>query len=437
MWRRFFLDRPWRLALIWLVVLSACFFSIYGFANHYTATLDNVGVYLYSWETRVAFVPWTIVPYWSIDLFFGLVLFVCTRPRELNILALRMLLCILICVSGFLLFPLQFGFERPQSDGFFGFAFATLYEFDLPYNQAPSLHIALLIVIALKFWQYSPRFWRIPLLVWALLVTISVLTTHQHHFLDIWTGAIVGVMVCYMLPEGVTWKFEHLADPKGRTIAIRYLLLSTLCLALSWILGGWFWLCSWLGFSALLMTFAYLGFGTNILQKVEGKLSFASWWIFLPLRLLMRLVRFFYLKNIPMYSEVTPSLYLASYPRKPLPLSQMFVLDLCAEYPRSNKVASSSYASVPMLDLVQPSFEQMNRAVDTLLKDNNPKLIHCALGLGRTALVAAGYLLVTKQANDVNGAKRILQQARSHLVLREAQIEYLTKWWAQYEPDNQ
>ena len=36
---------------------------------------------------------------------------------------------------------------RPETDGLPGFLFAVLGGFDKPFNQAPSLHIALLVII--------------------------------------------------------------------------------------------------------------------------------------------------------------------------------------------------------------------------------------------------------------------------------------------------
>ncbi|MDL2275961.1 hypothetical protein LJC22_07540 [Desulfosarcina sp. OttesenSCG-928-G10] len=51
----------------------------YGFANHYTAGLDYVGSFVFDWEKHIPFWPWTIVPYWTIDAFYGLSLFLLER----------------------------------------------------------------------------------------------------------------------------------------------------------------------------------------------------------------------------------------------------------------------------------------------------------------------------------------------------------------------
>jgi hypothetical protein len=64
--------RPWRRALLWLALLGPFFFASYGFANWMAGRHPELPVMAFAWETRIPFVPWTIVPYWSIDLFYAI-----------------------------------------------------------------------------------------------------------------------------------------------------------------------------------------------------------------------------------------------------------------------------------------------------------------------------------------------------------------------------
>lgn len=54
----------------------------------------------------------------------------------------------------FLLWPLRYSFVRPETGGVFGWLFAVLLGFDKPFNQAPSLHIVLLVVLWVRYAQH-------------------------------------------------------------------------------------------------------------------------------------------------------------------------------------------------------------------------------------------------------------------------------------------
>src|SRR5207249_862911 len=70
-----------------------------------------------------------------------------------------------------------------------------------PFNQAPSLHIALLVILWVLYARHVPR-WALWLLhPWFLLVGVSVLTTYQHHFIDIPTGALLGFLCLWLWPD--------------------------------------------------------------------------------------------------------------------------------------------------------------------------------------------------------------------------------------------
>lgn len=86
-------------------------------------------------------------------------------------------------------------------------AFDQLYAVDSPWNAWPSLHVSLSLSMVLCWRQFvaeSERFspsklmW-IAMPCWFVLV-LSILTTKQHFFHDIWTGAAVGLLLwCFYL----------------------------------------------------------------------------------------------------------------------------------------------------------------------------------------------------------------------------------------------
>ena len=69
-------------AALWLAFLAPFFYLTYGFANWLASRRDDVGSIVFAWERTIPFLAWTIVPYWSINLFYGLSLLAQRRPRR-------------------------------------------------------------------------------------------------------------------------------------------------------------------------------------------------------------------------------------------------------------------------------------------------------------------------------------------------------------------
>src|SRR5690606_2985653 len=165
----------WKRGVLWLLLLAPLFFGSYGFANGFSAQRDDVGSLVFAWEQQMPLWPWTIVPYWSIDLLYGLAFLLPASRREMDRHAFRLLAAQLICVACFLLWPLRFTFERPPLEGTFGLMFDVLMGFDKPFNQAPSLHIPLLVIIWAMFARHTRGvFLRSLLHAWMALIGVSV-----------------------------------------------------------------------------------------------------------------------------------------------------------------------------------------------------------------------------------------------------------------------
>lgn len=163
------------------------------------------------WERHIPFFAWSIIPYCSIDIFYALAVFVCRTKNELDLHVRRVVTAQIVAISCFLLFPLKFSFARPATHGLPRLLFAALTSFDRPFNQAPSLHIALLVILWCLYEKHVPRVARWPLLVWFALIGVSVLTTYQHHFFDVPTGALLGLGCVRLWPDA---KQAPLKDPQ-------------------------------------------------------------------------------------------------------------------------------------------------------------------------------------------------------------------------------
>ena len=110
--------------------LSLLFIVVYGGCSWITAHRTDVGTWYYSWERFIPFVPWLIVPYMSIDLFFVSSPFLCQSRCELRVLAQRIAFAILIAGAFFLLMPLHLAVARPQTSGWTGAIFNFLHGFE-------------------------------------------------------------------------------------------------------------------------------------------------------------------------------------------------------------------------------------------------------------------------------------------------------------------
>jgi protein-tyrosine phosphatase len=81
-----------------------------------------------------------------------------------------------------------------------------------------------------------------------------------------------------------------------------------------------------------------------------------------------------------------------------------------------------------------PRPAQIEQAVLALAEDRQagPVLVCCALGLARSALVAAAYLWRSGAASSAAEAVAEVQRARPAVVLGRAHIDLLCRWQQQY-----
>lgn len=181
-----------------LAAVGAVFVAAYWLSNHLTSRRHDIGAGVFAWERGIPFVPWTIVPYLSIVGFFVLSFFVCRDRHELRRHVAQLLLALGIAIVCYAVCPLRFTFERPATVGMTGLLFEALGSFDLPYNRAPSLHICVLLLLWVRLLPHTTGGWRLALHGWFMLIGLSVLTTYQHHVIDVPAGFAVG-MLCLML----------------------------------------------------------------------------------------------------------------------------------------------------------------------------------------------------------------------------------------------
>nr|WP_314469259.1 phosphatase PAP2/dual specificity phosphatase family protein [uncultured Campylobacter sp.] len=360
--------KPFLSQLAALVVVAAIFYASYGATNALASARANVPEIYFAWERALPFWAWSIVPYWSLNLLYALGFFLCRDAGELARYVTQLLAAQMIATLFFIAFPLQISWEKPTVSGLSGFLFSSLAAFDLPFNQAPSLHIILCVVVGAFYLRKARAVWlKAALAAWFALIGLSVLTTYQHHFIDIPTGLAAGCFVLLVRPmDGEPLRFAMAADAARYKWAALYLGLAFLTLfaailgAKIW--GAWALWLSWASLSFALVACGYAFLGAGVFAKNgQGKHAAAAKALLFPYLCVARLNALFWLRGRRLSDEILPGLYLGSVKQ-----AGKFdaVLDCAAEFERPG--GAQIYASLPMLDMITPSADELKRGADEL-----------------------------------------------------------------------
>lgn len=424
-------------AALWLAFLAPFFYATYGGANYLASLRDDVPNVMFWWERWIPFVPWTIVPYWSINAFYALSLFINDTKSGVNRLAGRYLTAQLVAVACFIAFPMILAFMRPPTSGLPGMLFDILGGFDKPFNQAPSLHIALLVIIWDHLRHRISGIWLMMWNVWCFLIGISVLTTWQHHFIDIPTGALLGFFALWLFPRAGKLPFSGFRftrDAKALRIGGYYAIGAAVCLA-----GAWYgayssalWLALlWPALALAIVAFGYFGVGPEAFQKnFDGSVSLASRVLLWPYRVFAKINAWAWTRALPASVKVAEArgengqattVFLGRFPSAAEAAEYDAVVDLTAEFARPRH-ADTKWQSVPMLDLVQP--ETNDRDLAAFIVDaynDGTVLVCCALGFQRSASVAAEWLVRSGKAATRSEAETILRASGRPVHLHSAE----------------
>ncbi len=355
-------------------LLCALFLVVYCTTNWLASLRPHVPSFPFSWERHIPFVPLMILPYLSIDLFFIASPFFCRDDLERRTLARRIAAAILIAGCCFLLFPLRFAFDRPPVQGWLGMIFDNFRAADQPFNQAPSLHIALGMILAVHYAKQfrarvtpspgnarevfsephdggtdSPRGTGVPpvLATWndsnrgyrelasvprfqhrqdARATGKCLLQRSAHAAIWLWFALILlSAVLTYQhhVIDVITGFglaiacFHFIADEPLRqpaSVNIRagtYYLAGALVLATGALISRpWTWLLFWPATSCLLIGVAYCGLGPGIYRKNHGRLPFTTQLLLAPILLGQRLSLAHYARQCQPWNRVTDHVWI-------------------------------------------------------------------------------------------------------------------------------
>ena len=148
---------------------------------------------------------------------------------------------------------------------------------------------------------------------WFLLIPFSVLTTWQHHVIDVIGGFIAAVLISYAISDEGVWYWRR-PGHHATCLAMRYLAGSILFSATGILLPGAF-ILIWPGMALCLIALGYTGFGGTIFQKnTHGHLSLPARILLLPYLLGARMSMHGFMRNIPKNADLGNGIFLGSFP---------------------------------------------------------------------------------------------------------------------------
>lgn len=129
------------------------------------------------------------------------------------------------------------------------------------------------------------------------------------------------------------------------------------------------------------------------------------------------------------YNWVAPGIWLGrrAYVGE-LPDCIDLIVDLTAEFPENQDlIQGKSYIALPILDASVPKEREFQALLDELADWQGNIYLHCAVGRGRSAIVAAALLVVRGLADNELVAEEILRKARPRVKLNRNQRYFLAK----------
>jgi protein-tyrosine phosphatase len=414
------------------VLLSAFFLLVYGATNHYTSLRGDVGVWAFSWERHIPFVPFMIIPYLSLDLLFVAAPFLCTERDELRLLARRIVLAVSLAAVCYLVIPLRFSFERPHAPGVLGVVFDWFRGMDRPYNQLPSLHIALRTILAELYDRHTRGWKRAASHVWFGLVGASTLLTYQHHVVDV-VGGLILAGACFYLVSDRPWRL-----PVTRNLRIGgcYAIGAAACVAVAVLAWPWTAILLWPAVGLTIAAAAYAGVGPGVFRKQRGALPMRTRMIFAPVLFGQWLSLRYYARRSGRWNVVTPNVWIGrTLTRRESVEARAAgvtaVLDLTGELAEPYPLrAIDHYRNVPILDLTAPTRAQLDEAVafvDQQVRAGRIVYVHCKAGYSRSAVVVAAYLIRAGHADSPAAALDLIRKRRRGIIVREEAMDALAR----------
>lgn len=207
-------------------------------------------------------------------------------------------------------------------------------------------------------------------------------------------------------------------------------LLSLYLIFLAIVLQPTAWLLLWPALSFAILAAAFAGLGARVFGKrATGEMAWWSTALLLPYLLLAWGVWHLWRwrTSEDCCNEVCPGLWVGRKPlRGDLPEGAGCIVDLTSEFARCRAVIEGrKYYCLPILDRFVPLKKELLDLIERLSKEKGGIYIHCAMGHGRSAMVAAALIIARGLADNPEDAIQRIKAARPGIKLNAAQRKLL------------
>jgi hypothetical protein len=213
---------------------------------------------------------------------------------------------------------------------------------------------------------------------------------------------------------------DHPVGCSRPDLAICYFAGALACGTPAALLGHWAVLLAWPALALTAVACAYAAGWAGLFGKRDGRLGALACLALGPYVLGRRVTWWYQNRRLIPHSQLLPRLWIG---RRPTPRDSdelvrrgvTSTLDLTAEFSEIPGRRGDGYSNLPLLDLTLPRLATLARAVaiiDDAISSGRGIYVHCALGYGRTAVVAAAYLLASGRHVCVDDAMAHVRSCR-------------------------
>jgi hypothetical protein len=196
--------------LLLATAFGAFFWSVYWTADFVAGRAPQRFDVALPLDRSIPFLPWTALIYLTITPLLCLAPFIFRTPARLVPLVITMSLEVAFAGIVFCVFPVALSFPAHEVAGIVGVFYRLADDINLTYNCVPSLHVAFAVAAAWAYRRRDKPAWTWFVTLWSGAIVLSTTLSHQHHIVDVATGALLAVAaMAWIYPRARGWSADR------------------------------------------------------------------------------------------------------------------------------------------------------------------------------------------------------------------------------------